>query len=144
MKSKSISRRMFLQVSSVPGGGILLGLYFKPSIFGQGQGQPRVIPVPSSFIRITPDGTTTITAKNPEIGQGVKTSLPMTIADELDVDWKDVRIEQADLDLTKYSNQSAGGSTSTPNSWNAMRQVGAAMRAMLITAAAQSWNVPEA
>ena len=142
MKTKSISRRAFLQVSSLAGGGVLLSLYFKPSIFGQGQ--PRVIPVPSSFIRITPDGIVTIMAKNPEIGQGVKTSLPMTIADELDVDWKDVRVEQADLDTTKYSNQSAGGSTSTPNSWNAMRQVGAAMRAMLITAASQTWNVPEA
>jgi len=142
MKPRSISRRTFLQVSSVAGGGVLLGLYFKPSVFGQGP--PRVIPVPSSFIRITPDGIVTIMAKNPEIGQGVKTSLPMTIADELDVDWKDVRIEQADLDTTKYSNQSAGGSTSTPNSWNAMRQVGAAMRAMLVTAAAQTWNVSEA
>ena len=142
MKRRSISRRTFLQVSSVAGGGVLLGLYFKPSVFGQGP--PRVIPVPSSFIRITPDGIVTIMAKNPEIGQGVKTSLPMTIADELDVEWKDVRIEQADLDTTKYSNQSAGGSTSTPNSWNAMRQVGAAMRAMLVTAAAQTWNVSEA
>src|SRR5256714_10500595 len=144
MKSKSISRRMFLQVSSITGGGILLGLYFKPSIFGEGHQPPGVVPVPSPFIRITPDGIVTIIAKNPEIGQGVKTSLPMTIADELDVDWKNVRIEQADLDTTKYSNQSAGGSTSTPNSWNQMRQVGAAMRAMLITAAAQTWNVSEA
>jgi isoquinoline 1-oxidoreductase beta subunit len=144
MKSKAISRRTFLQVSSIAGGGMLLGLYFKPSIFGQGQQPPRVIPVPGSFIRITPDGVVTIIAKNPEIGQGVKTSLPMTIADELDVDWKDVRVEQADLDTTKYSNQSAGGSTSTPTSWNQMRQVGAAMRAMLITAAAQEWSVTEA
>lgn len=143
MRSKSINRRTFLQVSSVAGGGMLLGLYLKPSLFVQGQ-QPPVIPVPSSFIRITPDGIVTIMAKNPEIGQGVKTSLPMTIADELDVDWKDVRIEQADLDTTKYSNQSAGGSTSTPNSWNQMRQVGAAMRAMLVSAAAQTWNVPDA
>src|SRR5581483_9193903 len=123
MKTKSISRRTFLQVSSVAGGGVLLGLYFKPLTFAQGQ-QQRVIPVPSSFIRISSDGIVTIIGKNPEIGQGVKTSLPMTIADELDVDWKDVRVEQADLDQTKYSNQSAGGSTSTPNSWNAMRQAG--------------------
>jgi isoquinoline 1-oxidoreductase beta subunit len=71
MKSKSISRRSFLQVSSLAGGGILLGLYFKPWLFAQGQQPPRVIPVPSSFIRITPDGIVTIIAKNPEIGQGV-------------------------------------------------------------------------
>src|SRR6266498_3403482 len=142
MKPRQIGRRAFLQVTSVASGGILLGLYFKPSLLGQGQA-PRVVPVPSSFIRITPDGVVTIIAKNPEIGQGVKTSLPMTIADELDVDWKDVRIEQADLDTTKYSNQSAGGSTATPNSWNPMRQVGAAARQMLIAAAAQTWGVPE-
>jgi isoquinoline 1-oxidoreductase beta subunit len=143
MKPKSISRRTFLQVSSVAGGGMLVGLYFKSSLFGQAQ-PPRVIPVPNSFIRISSDGVVTIIAKNPEIGQGVKTSLPMMIADELDVDWKDVRIEQADLDTTRYSNQSAGGSTAIPIAWNPMRQVGAAARALLITAAAQTWDVPEA
>ena len=144
MKTRSISRRAFLQVTAVGGGGMLLGLYFKPAAFAQNQPAPApVVPVPNNFIRITPDGIVTIMAKNPEIGQGVKTSLPMVIADELDVDWKDVRIEQADLDNTKYSNQSAGGSTATPNSWNPMRQVGAAARQMLIAAAAQTWGVPE-
>jgi isoquinoline 1-oxidoreductase beta subunit len=142
VKTKSISRRAFLQVTALGGGGMLLGLYFKPSLFAQGQPAP-VISLPSSFIRISPDGIVTIIAKNPEIGQGVKTSLPMTIADELDVDWKDVRIEQADLDGAKYSNQFAGGSTATPNSWNQLRQVGAAARQMLIVAAAQTWSVPE-
>jgi isoquinoline 1-oxidoreductase subunit beta len=142
VKTGSIDRRAFLKITALAGGGMMLGLYFKPPAFAQNQPVP-VIPVPSSFIRIAPDGTVTIIAKNPEIGQGIKTSLPMTIADELDVDWKDVRVEQADLDGTKYSNQSAGGSTATPNSWNAMRQVGAAARAMLITAAAQTWGVAE-
>jgi len=142
VKNSSLSRRAFLQVTAVGGGAMLLGLYFKPTAFAQNQ-PPPVIPVPSSFIRIAADGSVTIIAKNPEIGQGVKTSLPMMIAEELDVDWKDVRIEQADLDGTKYSGQFAGGSTSTPNSWNPMRQVGAAARAMLVTAAAQTWGVPE-
>ena len=142
MRTQSISRRTFLQVTAVGGGGMLIGLYLKPSLFGQGQ--PAVVPVPNSFIRIAPDGIVTIISKNPEIGQGVKTSLPMMIADELDVDWKNVRVEQANYDATKYSNQSAGGSTATPQAWNPMRRVGAAARAMLITAAAQTWTVPEA
>ena len=142
MKTGSINRRAFLQITALAGGGMMVGLYFKPQAFAQNQPAP-LIPVPSSFIRIAPDGIVTIIAKNPEIGQGIKTSLPMTIADELDVDWKDVRVEQADLDGTKYSNQFAGGSTATPNSWNQMRQVGAAARAMLITAAAQTWGVAE-
>ena len=141
MKDTVIGRRAFLQVAAIGGGGMLIGLYCKPSLFGQGQ--QAVIPVPNSFIRIAPDGIVTIISKNPEIGQGVKTSLPMMIADELDVDWKDVRIEQANYDATKYSNQSAGGSTATPQAWNPMREVGAAARAMLITAAAQTWHVPE-
>jgi isoquinoline 1-oxidoreductase subunit beta len=141
MSARVIGRRAFLQVAAAGGGGMLIGLYFKPSLVAQGQ---AVIPVPNSFIRIAPDGIVTIISKNPEIGQGVKTSLPMMIADELDVDWKDVRIEQANYDATKYSNQSAGGSTATPQAWNPMRKVGAAARAMLITAAAQTWHVPEA
>jgi isoquinoline 1-oxidoreductase beta subunit len=142
MNARSINRRTFLQVTAIGGGGMLIGLYLRPSLFGQGQ-QPPVIPVPNSFIRIAADGIVTIISKNPEIGQGVKTSLPMMIADELDVDWKNVRVEQANYDATKYSNQSAGGSTAIPQAWNPMRRVGAAARAMLITAAAQTWHVPE-
>jgi isoquinoline 1-oxidoreductase beta subunit len=138
-----VDRRQFLRVSALAGGGMLLATYFD---WGAAEGvaaQAAADFTPNAFIRITPDGIVTIVAKNPEIGQGVKTMLPMLIADELDVDWKNVRIEQADFDSEKFTAQSAGGSNATPSSWLPMRRVGAAARAMLVTAAAQSWSVPE-
>src|SRR5438477_12987459 len=97
MKTIALNRRSFLRVTSLAGGGIMLGMYVKPekalAQFGGGPAQ-----VPNSFIRVAPDGIVTIMAKDPECGQGVKTMLPMLIAEELDVDWKDVRIEQTDFD----------------------------------------------
>ncbi len=140
MKNMRIDRRSFLRVSALGGGGAVLALYVKPAAAQFG---PQVPPVAGNYIKIAADGTVTIMAKNPELGQGVKTMLPMLIADELDADWKKVKVEQTDFDDTKYAGQIAGGSTATPTNWTPMRQVGAAGRAMLITAAAQTWNVPE-
>jgi isoquinoline 1-oxidoreductase beta subunit len=145
MKTIRIDRRSFLRVSALGGGGALLALYVKPQALAQGRGGPPPPPPDANnYIKIAADGTVTIMAKNPEVGQGIKTMLPMLIAEELDVDWKSVKIEQTDFDDSKYAGQIAGGSTATPQNWTPMRQVGAAGRAMLITAAAQTWSVPEA
>jgi isoquinoline 1-oxidoreductase beta subunit len=140
-----IDRRSFLRVSALGTGGVLLSLYLEPEAKAQGRGGPPPPgPDPHTYIKVAPDGTVTIIAKNPETGQGIKTMLPMLIADELDVDWKNVKIEQADFGDRKYSGQLAAGSTSTPTNFNPMRQAGAAGRALFITAAAQTWSVPEA
>ena len=134
-----VNRRQFLQVTALAGGGLLLGT----RIGGAGPaGGAAADFAPNAWIRMAPDGIVTIISQNPEIGQGVKTMLPMIIADELDVEWKNVRVEQAGLDTTKFRAQSAGGSTATPNHWMPMRRAGAAGRAMLIAAAADTWGVP--
>jgi isoquinoline 1-oxidoreductase beta subunit len=143
-----VDRRQFLRTSALVGGGVLIATYIEPVATASarlaGAPKPAADFLPNAFIRITPDGTITIIAKNPEIGQGVKTMLPMIIADELDADWSKVKVEQAQLDTTKYQpRQFAGGSTATPMNWMPMRKVGAAARAVLVTAAAQTWNVPE-
>ncbi len=141
-----ITRRSFLHVSSMTGGGMLLGLYFKPLAVAQRGGQaaaPAAAAMPSNYIKIAADGIVSIVAKNPENGNGMRNVLPMLIAEELDIDWKNVRIEHADLDDKYTPGQTAGGSTGTPNNWTPMRQVGAACRAMLISAAATTWGVSE-
>jgi isoquinoline 1-oxidoreductase subunit beta len=144
MTTNGVNRRDFLKVTALAGGGILLASYAEPLEALERLGMPAADPTLSAFIRITPDNIVTITSKNPEIGQGIATMLPMLIAEELDVDWKNVRVEQADFDPTKYQAQIAGGSTATPTNWLPMRRAGAAGRQMLLAAAAKEWNVPVA
>jgi isoquinoline 1-oxidoreductase beta subunit len=134
---------VFLTTGLAAGGGLLLTLNVactpsasQPVSLGSNAGAEL-----NPFITIRPDGVVTIIAKNPEIGQGMKTTLPMLIAEELDVDWSNVRTEEALLSPI-YSQQFAGGSMSTPLNWEPMRRVGAAGRQMLIAAAAKTWEAP--
>ena len=137
-----LARRNFLKVSLAAGGGMLLTATIPVLAKAATLGKPGPDAVAlNAYVRIAPDGKVTITAKNPEVGQGVKMMLPMLIAEELDADWASVQIEQADLDK-RYPGQTAGGSTATPLNWLPMRQVGAAGRQMLIAAAAAQWSVP--
>ena len=133
-----LSRRTFLKASALVGGGLLLELHV-PNARAAASATGETL---NAYIKVMPDGIVTITAKNPEIGQGVKTMLPMLIAEELDVDWKNVRIEQAIADGAKYAPQFAGGSTAAPLNWEPLRRVGAAARDMLVRAAADALGVP--
>jgi isoquinoline 1-oxidoreductase beta subunit len=146
--SPAIDRRTFLLRSALAGGGLVLGFYLR----GSARAADAVVKVdaanaggefaPSAFIRIAPDGTVTLFAARPEIGQGIKTSLPMIIAEELGVDWKRVKVVSAPFNPKAFGSQVAGGSMSTPTSYLPLRRAGAVARQMLIQAAAATWGVP--
>ncbi|MCV2361260.1 molybdopterin-dependent oxidoreductase [Paucibacter sp. TC2R-5] len=146
---RQADRRNFLRRSAVGGGGLLLGLHIVPSGAADQVGKPAALDAagtavnfqPNAFISISLQGVVTLISKQPEIGQGIKTSLPMVLAEELSVNWQDVRVIQGDLDPI-FGNQSAGGSTSTPNNYNNFLLLGATARMLLIEAAAQTWGVP--
>ncbi len=140
--SCNVHRRSFLQTVAVAGGALMLGSFAAPADADALEPLADDAFVPNAFITIAPDGTITIIAKNPEEGQGVKQSLPMIIAEELDVDWSQVTVVQADSDEAKYGRQFAGGSLSTPMNYDNHRRLGAAARAMLVAAAAKTWNAP--
>ena len=134
----ALSRRTFLKASALAGGGLLLELH-APNVRATTSAAGETL---NAYVKVSADGIVTITAKNPEIGQGVKTMLPMLIAEELDVDWQSVRIEQAIADGAKYAPQFAGGSTAAPLNWEPLRRVGAAGREMMLRAAAAAFGVP--
>jgi len=136
-----IDRRSFLQLSALAGGGFALSLYRSPLAAAQRPGANAEL-TPQAFIHIAPDGVVTIMARASESGQGMRNMLPMLIAEELDVDWKDVRVQQAELNEKIYGPQFSGGSANTPQGWEPMRRVGAAGRQLLIAAATQTWSVP--
>lgn len=128
------TRRLFLTSGALAGGGLLLGFGLSACAKNDGSGRATAV---TDYVAISSDGIVTLTAKNPEIGQGVKTSLPMLIAEELDVAWANVVIETAASDDKRFGAQFAGGSMATALEYMPMRQVGAAARWLLIEAAAK-------
>ena len=136
------NRRSFLKVSAAGGAGLMLQF----SWFS-GLAQDSATPAEAAFdlnayIKMNEDGTVTIFSPNPEIGQNVKTSMPLIVAEELDVAWDQVSVEQAPLDTKKFSRQIAGGSQSIRAGWNGLRMAGATARYLFVSAAANLWNVP--
>jgi isoquinoline 1-oxidoreductase beta subunit len=139
----SVSRRTFIKLTGVAGGGLVLGLSLATTTrnaFAQASGGAVFSANP--YVQIEPNGKIVLFAKNPEVGQGVKTSLPMIVAEELDADWTAVEVRQSVISQPLYGLQLAGGSTSIPMNYTALRRAGATARAMLVAAAAKNWNVP--
>ncbi|MCE2941730.1 MAG: molybdopterin-dependent oxidoreductase [Gemmatimonadetes bacterium] len=139
------TRRDFLRAGAAAGGGLLIATLVPSGALGALDDLAVAGTFePNAFVRIGADGVITIIAKNPEVGQGVKTMLPMLVAEELDVPLAMVTVEQAMADEKRYGRQVAGGSTATPLNWEPMRKAGAAGRHLLLAAAAATWNVPVA
>ena len=139
--NSTISRRHFLKVSALSSGGMLISLSFLGNSASSNNVDDAPF-APNIYIKIGADGSVLLMAPNPEIGQGVKTSLPMIIAEELCVDWKKVKVELAPLN-SKFGRQTAGGSGSVRGRFSELRKAGATAREMLIAAAALTWNVPQ-
>ncbi len=131
-----LSRREFLSVGAAAGTGLVIGFYW-PHRSPEG-----TTFAPNAFLKIATDGRITIVVARSEMGQGVHTSLPMILAEELEADWKQITIEQADANPTLYGDQQTGSSASLRISWDPLRKAGAAAREMLISAAALEWGVP--
>lgn len=143
----NFGRRSFIKGSLLAGGGLMLGFNWFASLNVLSS---EVAELPeewfkiNGYLKIHENGEVIIMSPNPEIGQNVKTSMPMIVADELDVDWKRVLVEQAPLDTSIFNRQLAGGSDSIKQSWGGLRMAGASARRMLMEAAAKKWNVPVA
>jgi isoquinoline 1-oxidoreductase beta subunit len=143
-ETAKVSRRTFIKLTGVAGGGLVLALQLGPAARNaSAQSGAATTFSANPYVQVRTDGTVVLFAKNPEVGQGVKTSLPMIVAEELDADWDKVEVRQSVIDRELYGNQVAGGSTSTPTNFDSLRRAGATARAMLVTAAAKTWNVPE-
>jgi isoquinoline 1-oxidoreductase beta subunit len=147
----ALDRRQFLKAGSSTAAGLVLGFWLpqRGGRFAKAQaGEEQHAFAPNAFVRVAPDDVVTVISKHCEAGQGIHTGLATILAEELDADWAQVRVEPAPADQTLYKNlqfgsQTTGGSNSIPNSWEQYRRAGATARAMLISAAAKKWNVPK-
>ena len=143
----SYDRRSFLKSSALAGGGLMLGFGWLTACTTSSK-EEAGLAMPdewfdiNAYLKIGDNGLVTILSPNPEGGQNIKTSMPMIVAEELDVDWKDVIIEQAPLNTELYTRQFIGGSNAIRSGWKGLRMAGAAARQMLRAAAAQTWSVP--
>jgi len=133
-----LSRREFLSVGAAAGAGLVIGFYLP-----HGSRGAKDTFAPNAYLKIAPDGNITVVVARSEMGQGVRTALPMILAEELEADWKQIAIEQAGAS-TLYGDQTTGGSASVRTTWDPMRKAGAAAREMLISAGALEWGVPRA
>ena len=140
------SRRSFLKVSSLTSGGMMIGFSWFASLipnesFAKDASSEEWIEL-TGFIKITPDNQIIILSPNPEFGQNVMTSLPMLIAEELEVDWKKVKVVQGDYDTPRFKRQFTGGSQAMRMAWQPLRTAGATAKMMLLQAAANEWKLP--
>jgi isoquinoline 1-oxidoreductase subunit beta len=132
----SLSRREFVAAGVAAGAGLVVGFYLPRS-----SSSGKQYFSPNAYLRITPDDKVTIVVARSEMGQGVRTALPMILAEELEADWKKIEVEQAGAS-TLFGDQTTGGSASIRTTWDPMRKAGATAREMLISAAALTWAVP--
>src|SRR5680860_163658 len=144
-----MGRRSFIRNMSLAGGGLLIGFNWLACKRAAKEGAAEMaLEMPdewfemNGYLKIGDNGIVTIYSPNPEIGQNVKTSMPMIVAEELDVDWNNVIVEQAPLNTDVFTRQLAGGSQSIRQGWEPLRMAGATARKMLLTATANQWKVP--
>lgn len=141
------SRRDFLKIAGTSVGGLVIGFNWfscdspKMEVISTAEILAQAKPF-NSFLSISPSGDVVIYSPNPELGQNIKTSFPMVVAEELEADWEKVRVVQANLDNGKYERQVTGGSGAMPHSWEILRKAGATAKFVLVAAAAKTWEVP--
>lgn len=144
--NKKLDRRSFLKVSALAGGGMVLSFSWlagcKPTSEEELLAMPKEWFELNSYIKIGENGVVTLFSPNPEFGSNVKTSMPMILAEELDTDWKNVMVEQANFYPERYDRQFTGGSQGIRQGWKPLRTAGAAARHLLVAAAAKTWSVP--